>query len=146
MTKRIKKLTELTLKGEMHVVPRNVDFSQYDKSLPSYVNEDVSRLCEYIVKQEPVINEYCSFTGRFNFDGSVIGDAFKRGGHANNHKGYNDGNGFFDRSFGYSAPKKGGGVFISDRGIRRAKQNGKRYGFDSSRRAYGRAADYHKDQ
>jgi hypothetical protein len=83
MTERIKKLTELTLKGEMHVVPRNVDFSQYDKSLPSYVNEDVSRLCEYIVKQEPVINEYCSFTGRFNFDGSVIGDAFKRGGHAN---------------------------------------------------------------
>lgn len=83
MTERIKKLIELTLKGEMHVVPRNVDFSQYDKSSPDYVNEDVSRLCEYIIKQEPVINEYCSFTGRFNFDGSVIGDAFKRGGHAN---------------------------------------------------------------
>ncbi|MBQ8162738.1 MAG: hypothetical protein IJZ93_00015 [Clostridia bacterium] len=73
MNGRIDKLTELTLKGEMYVdcvpVKREKEDSEADA------------LCKYILAQEPKINEYCAFTGRFNFDGSVVGDAFKRGGH-----------------------------------------------------------------
>lgn len=44
---------------------------------------DVKRICEYILNQEPKITEYSKMTGFFNFDGSCIGDAFRRGGHTN---------------------------------------------------------------
>jgi hypothetical protein len=39
------------------------------------------RICEYILNQEPKLTEYSCLTGFFNFDGSVVGDAFRRGGH-----------------------------------------------------------------
>ena len=72
MTERIKRLTELTLLGQMFVAPVSTDFD---------TDDEVDKLCKYIKNQEPKLTEYSAFTGNFLFDGSVIGDAFKRGGH-----------------------------------------------------------------
>ena len=80
MTERIKKLTELTLKGDMYVEPVKTEFDRKDLLMPQ--DEcDVKRLCEYILNQEPKITEYSRFTGFFRFDGSVVGDAFTRSGY-----------------------------------------------------------------
>lgn len=80
MNERIKRLTELTLRGEMYVDPVKIDFDREDLFL-SKEKKDVKRLCEYILAQEPKLTEFSAFTGFFRFDGSVVGDAFKRGGH-----------------------------------------------------------------
>ena len=85
MTDRIKKLTDLTLQGKMYVGTVETKFDEGDISL-SENERDVKRLCEYILNQEPKITEYSMLTGNFLFDGSVVGDAFKRGGHKNNQK------------------------------------------------------------
>ena len=83
MSKRIDELTRLTLAGEMYVYP--VETIKNEKiEYRSRIDREVSELCAYILNQEPKINEHCAFTGRFNFDGSVVGDAFKRGGHKYN--------------------------------------------------------------
>lgn len=80
MNERIKRLTELTLRGEMYVDPVKIDFDREDLFL-SKEKKNVKRLCEYILAQEPKLTEFSAFTGFFRFDGSVVGDAFKRGGH-----------------------------------------------------------------
>ena len=80
MTERIRALTELTLKGEMYVTPVKTDFDREDEFLPQE-DCDVKRLCKYILNQEPKLTPYSRLTGFFNFDGSVVGDAFHRGGH-----------------------------------------------------------------
>ena len=85
MTDRIKKLTEKTLAGEMYTKQIPVNFDREDLFL-SESERDVKRLCEYILAQEPTITEFSAFTGFFNFDGSVVGDAFHRGGHRNTRK------------------------------------------------------------
>ncbi len=77
MTERISKLTDLVLQGKMYVDTVKTEFN---------TDKDVDKLCEYILNQEPKITEYSAFTGNFLFDGSVVGDAFKRGGHKNNQK------------------------------------------------------------
>lgn len=77
MTERIKILTDLTLQGKMYVGTVKTKFNK---------DTDVDRLCEYILNQEPKITEYSALTGNFLFDGSVVGDAFKRGGHKNTEK------------------------------------------------------------
>ena len=82
MTERIEKLTELTLKGEMYATTTKTEFDREDLFL-SNSQMEVKRLCEYILNQEPKITEYSRMTGFFNFDGSVVGDAFRRGGHKN---------------------------------------------------------------
>ncbi len=74
MNIRIKKLTDLTLQGKMYVDTVATEFK---------TDNDADRLCEYILNQEPKITKYSAFCGYFNFDGSVIGDAFRRGGHKN---------------------------------------------------------------
>lgn len=80
MNERIKKLTELTLRGDMYVKPVKTEFDREDLFLPE--NErDVKRLCEYILNQKPKLTPYQKMTGFFRFDGSVIGDAFTRSGH-----------------------------------------------------------------
>ena len=83
MSNRIEELTKLTLAGEMYVYPVK---TEKDEKIEyhSRIEHEVSELCTYILNQEPKINEHCAFTGRFNFDGSVVGDAFKRGGHKYN--------------------------------------------------------------
>lgn len=80
MNERIKNLTELTLKGEMFVHTVKTEFDREDLFLTKSEME-VKRLCEYILNQEPKITQYSKMTGFFNFDGSVVGDAFRRGGH-----------------------------------------------------------------
>lgn len=81
MKERIKKLTELTLSGDMYATPVKTAFDEADLLLPRQQMES-KRLCEYILNQEPKLTEYSCMTGFFNFDGSVVGDAFRRGGHA----------------------------------------------------------------
>jgi formate C-acetyltransferase len=80
MNERIKRLTELTLAGKMYVKPVSYKGNGSFSSL-SRMERESSELSEYILMQEPLLTEYSAFTGRFNFDGSVVGDAFKRGGH-----------------------------------------------------------------
>ena len=82
MTERIKKLTDLVLQGKMYVEPVSVSLESNEGE--SRIGRESRHLCEYILAQEPKINEHIAFTGRFNFDGSVVGDAFKRGGHKYN--------------------------------------------------------------
>ena len=81
MNERIKKLTELTLSGQMYATPTKTTFDEADLHLPRQQMES-KRICEYILNQEPKLTEYSCLTGFFNFDGSVVGDAFRRGGHA----------------------------------------------------------------
>ena len=80
MTERIKKLTELTLSGQMYANTVKTTYDEADLLLPRQQMES-KRICEYILNQEPKLTEYSCMTGFFNFDGSVVGDAFRRGGH-----------------------------------------------------------------
>ena len=85
MNERIKKLTELTLNGDMFVYPVKTEFDREDLFLPKSEME-VKRLCEYIKNQEPKLTQYSKMTGFFQCDGSVVGDAFRRGGHEQTQK------------------------------------------------------------
>ena len=80
MNERIKKLTNLTLKGEMYAHPVATEFDREDLFLSRQQRES-KRLCEFILNQEPVLTEYSKMTGFFNCDSSVVGDAFRRMGH-----------------------------------------------------------------
>lgn len=80
MNERIKKLTELTLGGQMFPKTVQTEFDSADLAL-SKQDRESKRLCEYILNQEPKITEYSSMTGFFKFNGSVVGDAFGRSGH-----------------------------------------------------------------
>ncbi len=80
MNERIKKLTELTLAGQMFPKAVQTEFDSADLAL-SKQDRESKRLCEYILNQEPKITEYSSMTGFFKFNGSVVGDAFGRSGH-----------------------------------------------------------------
>ena len=80
MTERIRELAALTMAGKMYAKPTKTTFDPKDASLPRQERES-KQLCEYILNQEPKLTEYSAFTGYFNFDGSVVGDAFRRGGH-----------------------------------------------------------------
>ena len=81
MNERIRKLTELTLKGEMYASPTETAYDREDLFLPRQRRES-KRLCEFILNQQPVLTEYSKMTGFFNTDSSVVGDAFRRRGHA----------------------------------------------------------------
>ena len=80
MNDRISKLTELTLAGKMYADTVKTAYDEADLHLPRQQMES-KRLCEYILNQEPKLTPYSTMTGYFNFDGSVVGDAFRRGGH-----------------------------------------------------------------
>ena len=80
MTERIRKLTDLTLEGKMYATPTKTEYDREDLFLTRQQMES-KRLCEFILNQEPVLTEYSKMTGFFNCDGSVVGDAFRRGGH-----------------------------------------------------------------
>ena len=80
MDNRIAKLTELTLSGKMYVKQIPTTYDENDITLSSQERES-KRICEYILNQEPMLTEYSALTGFFNFDGSCVGDAFRRGGH-----------------------------------------------------------------
>lgn len=81
MNERIRKLADITLKGEAYAHPTQTEFDREDLFLPRQQKES-KRLCEFILNQEPVLFDCSRMTGFFNCDGSVVGDAFRRGGHA----------------------------------------------------------------
>jgi len=81
MNERIRKLADITLKGEAYAHPTQTEFDREDLFLPRQRKES-KRLCEFILNQEPVLFECSRMTGFFNCDGSVVGDAFRRSGHA----------------------------------------------------------------
>lgn len=80
MNKRIEELAKLTMNGEMYAKPTPTAFDREDLFLSRQEMES-KRLCEFILNQEPVLTEYSKMTGFFNCDGSIVGDAFRRGGH-----------------------------------------------------------------
>ncbi len=88
MTERIKNLTELTLKGEMFPPRKKTVYDEND-ALLSREERESKRICEYILNQEPMLTPYSSMTGFFHFDGSVVGDAFRRSGHPETQKALN---------------------------------------------------------
>ena len=81
MNERIRKLADITLKGEAYAHPTQTEYDREDLFLPRQQKES-KRLCEFILNQEPVLFECSRMTGFFNCDGSVVGDAFRRSGHA----------------------------------------------------------------
>ena len=80
MNERIRKLTELTLKGEMYAYPTKTEYDREDLFLSRQQRES-KQLSEFILNQRPVLTEYSKMTGFFNCDSSVVGDAFRRMGH-----------------------------------------------------------------
>ncbi len=87
MKQRIERLTEMTLAGHMYTVPVKTEFDREDLFLPK-IEREVKRICEYILNQRPIITKYSRMTGYFVFDGSVVGDAFGRSGHASTGKAF----------------------------------------------------------
>ena len=82
ISKRINRLLDRTLKGEMFVVPIKTNYDPSDHFL-SETKRAGKRVCEYILNQEPLITEDSLFTGMITFDGSVEGDIFTRLGFPN---------------------------------------------------------------
>ena len=82
MTDRIKALAGQAVKGELW----------FECTQPTYDREDIflspltmkaKRAKEYILAQNPVINENTALTGYLRFEGDVMGDNFGRSGHEN---------------------------------------------------------------
>ena len=67
MNERIRKLTEITLRGEAYAHPVKTEYDREDLFLPRQQKES-KRLCEFILNQEPVLTEYSRMTGFFNCD------------------------------------------------------------------------------
>lgn len=80
MNERINKLYELTMSGKMGFVVKTPEYDREDIFLPRQKQES-KRVCEFIMNQEPVLNEYSKMTGYFAFGFSCVGDAFHREGH-----------------------------------------------------------------
>ena len=80
MNERINKLYELTMSGKMGFVVKSPEYDREDIFLPRQKQES-KRVCEFIMNQEPVLNEYSKMTGYFAFGFSCVGDAFHREGH-----------------------------------------------------------------
>ena len=85
MTSRIQKLAEKTIKGEMWIDHTNTEYDREDIFL-SPLTMNAKRTYEYILNQQPLINECTAFTGFLAFRGDVMGDNFSRSGHENYHK------------------------------------------------------------
>lgn len=80
MEKRIERLTELTLSGNMYPKSKQTDFDRTDLFLPEHLKQ-AKRIHDYIMAQEPVLTEYQAMTGSFTYSGPVLGDAHGRNGH-----------------------------------------------------------------
>lgn len=80
MNNRIEELLKLTLNGELYAKTTKTEYDREDLFLEREEMES-KRLCQYILNQEPVITEFSKMTGFFNCDGTIVGDAFRRGGH-----------------------------------------------------------------
>lgn len=82
MNERIKALTQKTVSGQMYPDIIKIEYDRCDLFL-SPIKMSGKRICEYIINQEPLIQEESFFTGLIMFDGSVEGDIFTRCGHKN---------------------------------------------------------------
>lgn len=80
MEKRIEKLTEMTLRGEMYPTPREWTLDRMKLFLPEHLKQ-AEKIRAYILAQEPVLTEYQALTGSFTYTDSVVGDAHQRAGH-----------------------------------------------------------------
>lgn len=74
MTDRIKLILDDTLSGRAYANPVHISYDRMDMFLPEH-EKNGKRIYEYVVAQEPYLREYSAFTGLFNFDGTVPGDA-----------------------------------------------------------------------
>lgn len=82
MIERIKKLAEMTVKGEMYVEHTDTEYDRRDLFL-SPVIMSAKRSKEYILNQKPYVSELTALTGYLRFQGDVMGDIFQRCGHEN---------------------------------------------------------------
>lgn len=89
MIERIKKLAELTAKGELYIKHTDTEYDKSDIFL-SPVIMSAKRSKEYILNQKPYVSEYTALTGYLRFMGDVMGDIFNRCGHQNFQKIYED--------------------------------------------------------
>lgn len=82
MNERIKEITQKTLNGQMWIETVKTEYDRTDLFL-NPVTMSAKRVSEYILNQEPYIDESTALTGYIRFDGSVEGDIFTRSGHKN---------------------------------------------------------------
>ncbi len=75
MNKRIKKLTELTLSGEMYPTYTKVEFDRTDLFLDEH-QKQAKRICDYIMWQRCVITEFQTMTGNFKLDSGDVPGPF----------------------------------------------------------------------
>ncbi len=81
MTERIKNILDITMSGGAYVTPIEIEFDENDKFL-SREHRESKRLCESILEQKPFLTPYSKFTGYFRCSDRVVGDVFRRMGHA----------------------------------------------------------------
>lgn len=89
MIERIKKLAEMTAKGEMYVEHTDTEYDREDLFLPPVIMS-AKRSKEYILNQKPYVSELTALTGYLRFEGDVMGDIFNRCGHENWRKAYDN--------------------------------------------------------
>lgn len=82
MLERIKKLADMTVKGEMYIEHTPTTYDKEDIFL-SPIIMSAKRSKEYILNQTPYISEYTALTGYLRFGSDVMGDIFNRNGHTN---------------------------------------------------------------
>ncbi len=82
MIERIRKLTDMVVKGEMFIEHIPTEYDRNDIFL-SPVIMSAKRSSEYILNQKPYVSEYTALTGFLRFSGDVMGDIFNRSGHEN---------------------------------------------------------------
>lgn len=82
MIERIKKLADMTVKGEMYFEHTDTEYDRCDLFL-SPVIMSAKRSKEYILNQKPYVSELNAMTGYIRFEGNVMGDIFGRCGHEN---------------------------------------------------------------
>lgn len=82
MNERIKKLADMTVRGEMYIEHTDTLYDREDIFLPPVIMS-AKRSKEYILNQKPYVSEYTALTGYLRFQGNVMGDIFNRCGHEN---------------------------------------------------------------
>ena len=80
MTDRIASYAKSVMEGKCYYDPKPVKYDREDMFLPE-IAMSAKRVSEYILAQDPIIEDGCRMTGRLYFDGSVEGDIFTRVGH-----------------------------------------------------------------
>lgn len=85
MTERIQRLTEQTMRGERYFSSKSSKQVEYDREdiFLSPLTMAAKRCAEYILAQEPQIEDDTSLPGCLKFRGDVMGDNFFKAGHKN---------------------------------------------------------------